>query len=238
MNINLIPDNFQGKREVSVSGSSMKVYILKRGEKLDDVKSSLYVLMDTRRTCFYVGETGNTIGGGFARRWKQHSNAKPEKWWNLAICISDPTRLDDTDVRKWLEWSLFDKVRTSLFVCTSTATESYANFRANETARKFLKEILSVLSIFGVPWAEIPPIVGIVRHSSPQEEWASVGRLAKALVAKYNGNLGKGGVERILSARRKCASNSKWHSVLIRVGVRINPSGFVTDWKHAMNPLP
>lgn len=242
MKIVINRDEAFGCREISLPDSPTSAYFICRGEKFEKVKESVYVLMDQRRTCFYVGESDNEIKGGFDHRIKRHNNIKTEKWWSYAICISD-ARLKNTEVRKWIEWSLYSKARQESFAIVSSATESYKDFQPQGGARKLLDDIELILSVLGVPWLKV---TSSAKDSSPTHHnvastsanWPNPTRLSKAIAEKYNGGKSSDYVSQLLRRRTTSQVGTKWREILEeKVGLRFDANGRVIDWREAHNPL-
>ncbi len=143
-----------GVREIILSGSTVKAYLIKRDERPIQESSTVYVLMDKDRRGFYIGQTGEG-DGSFAKRFVSHSNARTEKWWSLALCIVDTTgRLDNENVRKWIESSLYEIAAEKKYVVVSSATKFSAPVLDSE---KILSDILEICWLFGIPWAGCEP---------------------------------------------------------------------------------
>lgn len=151
MKIKIDTSESKGKHEVVFIGTSLKAYLIRRIDKPDTIRSSVYILMDDRRTGFYIGESGDTDGGGFVNRIRSHVSKKTEKWWNIALCFTDSSELfDKVPVRKWIESRLNEIARDNKYIVLSTAG---ASGEAPPNAERKLKEILDVCWLLGVPWA-------------------------------------------------------------------------------------
>lgn len=242
MKISINRDEAVGRYEISFPDSPMIAYFLCRGEKLESVKESVYVLMDQRRTCFYVGEADKEIKGGFEHRIQTHAKAKAEKWWSYAICISD-TRLRDTEVRKWIEWSLYNKAQLNHFAIVSSATESYRDYQPQGGALKLLDDIELMLGVLGVPWIKSGS-PAIEQRPVPRQKvvamtkWANPTQLSKAIADKYNGGKSADYISQLLRRRTTSQVGTKWRAVLEeKVGLRFDARSYVIDWSEAHNPL-
>ena len=198
--------------------------------------------MDQRRTCFYVGESDNEIKGGFDHRIKSHNIKKTEKWWSCAICISD-ARLKDTEIRKWIEWSLYNRAQLGNYAIVSSATESYRDYQPKGGAKKLLDDIELILSVLGVQWIRIASSTidpsPVLSHGVPTSaKWANPTRLSKAIADKYNGGKSSDYVSQLLRRRTTSSVGSKWRGILEeKVGLRFDAHGRVIDWREAPNPL-
>ena len=150
MKIKIDPSESAGNREVVFTGTSLKAYIIRRDEKPVDIHSAVYILMDSRRSGFYIGESGDTTGGGFVNRFQRHKSHKTEDWWNLALCFTDTSELfDKVPVRKWIESRLNEIAKDAGYLVVSTAGAS--GLPVSDAQNK-LEEILDFCWLLGIPW--------------------------------------------------------------------------------------
>ncbi len=69
------------------------------------------------------------------------------------------------------------------------------------------------------------------------EHWHTQAQLAR-IIARKGGNEGAfGGIQGLLSGRRRCLETSKWRAPLEAAGLAFDEKGFCKDWKTAKNPL-
>lgn len=260
MKIKIDPSESQGKREVVFTGTSLKAYILRRDEKPGDIHSAVYILMDHRRTAFYIGESGDTSGGGFVNRFQSHKSKKNEKWWDIALCFIDSSELfDKAPVRKWIESRLNEIAREEGYLVISFAG---ASGEPTSDAENKLSEILDFCWLLGVPWARertssVTKKASIIKapvkakhivkekqvlptkpKSKDKGSWSNKTQLAK-LIAEHGGNVGSfGHIWLVLSRKRTCAVGSNWRPILAEIGLQFDAQGYVIDWTKAKNPLP
>lgn len=259
MKIEIDAEILKGKCEIVFSGKSVRAYLLERQDKPEELQSAIYILMDQRRSCFYIGQTGNTSHGGFAHRFRSHKSSKTEKWWDIALCFTDSSELfDKPPVRAWLESKLTEIARERHVVISTAAAPA----EPPSNAQSKLEEILWICQLLGIPLAigklkqEPPPALPsrpvqpkmkepvpvTVSHPARKEKWENKTQLAQ-LIAKRDGNEGAyGGILQYFAApgakaRKPCSQSSKWRKPLEDAGVKFDSAGFVLDWTCARNPL-
>lgn len=168
MKIKIDPGESIDNREVVFTGTSLKAYIIRRDEKPVDIHSAVYILMDSRRTGFYIGESGDTACGGFVNRFQNHKSRKTEHWWSLALCFTDTSELfDKVPVRKWIESRLNEIAKDAGYLVVSTAGASGAPV---SDAENKLGEILDFCWLLGIPWGreKVDKIVDSGVQSAPK----------------------------------------------------------------------
>lgn len=153
MKITIDTREVQGTTMCVLKGKTLEAYLVKRDERPALDCSSVYVLMDIRRTCYYVGETGNAVTGGFSKRFANHCRDKKEKWFDLCVCFVDNSRLCDEKTRKWVEWALWKKARDEHYAVLSSATETYGDVPPPSYGPELVNEICQILQIVGIPWS-------------------------------------------------------------------------------------
>ena len=263
MKIKIDKSESKGMREFVLIGTSLRAYFIKREENPTTLHAaSVYVLMDHRRQGFYIGETGETSGGGFCHRFNSHKSSKKEQWWDLALCFTDTSELfSDERIRKWIESRLNEIAKSEGYLVISTAA---ASSESKASAEDKLREILHVCWLLGIPWGRDdsvkteekttakPKEVSIAKKKTKMavvkkapsiaERWSGAAQLAK-LIAKRAGNEGAAnGVAKFFApvgskTRKPCTPGSKWRKPLEDAGLDFDKDNFVIDWRRARNPL-
>ena len=231
---------------VSIQRSSLQAYLVPRSSvrSLGDVRPGVYVLMDWRRSCCYVGEAGRG-NDGVSGRLKGHLRAKNEKWWSDVVYFidsnPDPVFANDSH-RLWIEWELFRRAFRVFPVVTSVDTKTEGRVAG------VLDEILDLCRVLGVPFFQTqeerdgqldlfsnpaPPVADPPPATPPQ--WVSRSALAQEIGRRFNGGVGIGGLDQILAGTRK--AGDKWQEILSRCGLQTT-NGFLAKgaWRKARLP--
>ena len=252
MKIKIDHGDVKGMREFVLAGTSLRAYLIKRDETPSSINAaSVYILMDHRRNGFYIGETGETSGGGFYKRFNSHKSGKKEKWWELALCFTDTSDLfSDERTRKWIESQLNSIARDERHLVLSTAAVPSV---APSHAEDKLWEILGVCWLLGIPWGseDYAKQSGALPNTAVPTKKAKCGtggkwngktQLARLIaqcakkprsVGTVLGLLGDAGNK----SRRRCGKGSVWRKPLEDAGVKFDENGYVSDWTCAKNPL-
>ena len=84
--------------------SQLEFHFGARDFHFNDVNEAVYILMDSARRWFYIGETGATKRGGVHNRFNTH---KAKKEWDCALVIVDRTGdFKQDSLRRYFEWKL------------------------------------------------------------------------------------------------------------------------------------
>lgn len=232
-----ISDDGRKYYEFVLDGSSHRAYLVSRDDRPQDVRESVYILMDKRKSCFYIGQTGDSDCAGFVNRSNNHKWEK--RWWEQALVFTDINGSFQERIRKWLEGRLNEiakEANTSLIM--SVGKQHPEN--ANQNWESILEWILGTCRFVGVPWAYPRSVCSVRadhRAANSRQTWTKVSHLAKALAEKYNNGAGVNGIVRLLSRQLKCSETSKWRMPFEMSGIIIDDNGYVSDWRHARNPL-
>ena len=229
--------------ELEFSGSCRKAYLVNRDDKLE-IKEAVYILMDRRKHCFYIGQTGDSDCAGFVNRSAVHKWEK--KWWEQALVFTDEHGEFQEKLRKWLEGRLNEiakRANTSLVMSIGKKNPSMADSEGDE----ILDWILSVCQLCGLPWSyplvnasESVPVTKCNLKSKKciTRSWPNPTRLSKAIAEKYNGGKSSDYVSQLLRRRTTSQVGTKWREILeVKVGLRFDANGRVIDWREAHNPL-
>ena len=113
-------------------------------------KHGVYILLDARRLCCYVGESSKDQQGVWHR---VHGHDKPgEAWWTHSVMFYEPFDNAPADLMLWCEWRLFT-LASRRMVVVSTAQK-----RAEpEGGSEVLRKILLLCAVLGIPISEECP---------------------------------------------------------------------------------
>ena len=252
MKIMIDQSESKGMREFVLIGTSLRACLIKREENPSSLHTaSVYILMDHRRVGFYIGETGDTSGGGFCNRFCSHKSNKKEKWWGLALCFTDTSELFSNErIRKWIESRLNEIAKNDGHLVMSTAEDK-------------LREILRVCWLLGIPWGnedymetncngqkkvkKVMPTTKVnpsaVKHPpAVGGMWTGKTQLANLIAQREGKPTSRGHLlayfgEPGNKSRRPCPKGSCWRKPLENAGVKFDKDDFVSDWTCARNPL-
>ena len=222
--------------EFEFDGSCRKAYLVRREDKLP-IKEAVYILMDMRKHCFYIGQTGDGDCAGFVNRSVTHKWEK--KWWEEALVFTDEHGAFQEKLRKWIEGRLNEiakKANTSLVMSTGKKDP----VETDVSWKGILDWILKVCRLCGLPWAypvecsEMLVVEGEVCRESDcvDTNWGNPTQLAKAIIKKFAPSKTHGHVYQLLTRRSSCKSG-EWRSRLESIGLSFDPNGYVKDWKKA-----
>ena len=230
--------------EFEFSGSSRKAFLVDRSDNPDEIKdAAVYILMDKRKRCFYIGQTGDTDCAGFANRSAVHKWEK--KWWEQALVFTDEHGDFQEKLRKWLEGRLNEIAKTantSLILSIGKKDPSVGDVDSEE----ILAWVLQVCQLVGLPWAypmknaeqsECTVKIQKAKKTKSALLWNKPYALAKEIANKYNCGKGAGGICQLLT-RRKSVKTGKWRDAFVVLGLKFDENDMVVDWRTAKNPLP
>ena len=217
-------------------------------------KPGVYILVDERGYCCYVGETDN-----IKERISTHESRDQFCWWTHTIYFWDAnpsSAFSSTDDRRWFE----KQMKVAVEPRHPTFTKAVQNKPEPDSGSEVLSEMLALLNVIGFetmlqsppsppPPQQLPPPQSSEEptphknHHPPLGDWPTYTALAKAIADK-NGKPGTaGGIQQKLtnywvpSRLRYVKANATTRKMLESFKIVFDSEGFVKSCANVPNPL-
>lgn len=230
-------------------------------------KQGLYLLVDDRGYCCYVGETDNV-----KTRMGTHASHDKFCWWTHSIYFWDEgphSAFSSTDDRRWYEKQLKEAIESH----HPTFTKNVQNKPRPESGEDVLHEILALLDVIGFetnaslpclasqggdaseptsqpqPGPRPPGSTHIEptphrNHRPPLGDWPTYTELARAIAERRGLPGTAGGIQQKLTnfwapgRGRYAKANPTTRQMLEDFGVKFDDDGFVESCAGVPYPLP
>jgi len=261
MNYNVtIEDGVMKAKIAERSFSLIWMHRKPRGRPVES-KPGLYILVDDRGYCCYVGETKN-----FKERMARHESEDKFCWWKHSIFFWDEhpsSAFASTDDREWYEKRLKEIVAKK----HPTFMKKVHNPPSPASGEEVLRAIVSLLDVIGFERGELtaPTVIGQPERQVRIEQSSSQGRTSEPLphknhrpplgswpnytalahaIAEANGKPSTaGGIHQKLTnfwapgRGRYSKANSETRTMLESYGIVFDREGFVKSCANVPFPL-